>query len=315
MFYLKSYYFCFMRIGSLLFSLLFCFLGNINASFAQTEEVAQSARKKDKINRTNSKKTKEVKNSKSSETQNGPRVKIPNAFYPAPTNLVRKTEQTMHTSMVNMGEIIEMDVVSTTRTTQQILSVQGDSQVLIVKPSQIVGTMITNGNKQDISQEDSITELFYTVDKHGALLHIAGSEDYIKAMKMSGINNAQTGLNIMVYFKHDKELFLNDSFTIAHVGNPYTFQKTITLTSLNDEEAIFSTRTHIVLDQNYDMNDYDIHQRVEGTSTGMMKVQLLDYLVTYNEENLELSGNMEMVTVNIPITIKGSMKEFITVNN
>lgn len=301
-----------MRITPLLVTLLFCFLGNVNISSAQTDDVAKSARKKDKISRTNSKKAENVNTSKASK---GPSIKISQPFYPAPTNLVRKTEQTMHTSMVNMGENIEMDVVSTTRTTQQILSVQGDSQILIVKPSRIEGYMNTNGNKQDISQEDSITELIYTIDKNGLLVHITGSEDYIKAMKMSGINNAQTGLNIMVYFKHDKELFLNDTFNISHVGNPYTFQKTLTLTSLNDEEALFTTRTQIVLDQNYDMNEYDIHQRVEGTSTGVMKVQLSDYLVTYNEENLELSGNMEMVTVNIPITIKGSMKEFVTVQN
>jgi hypothetical protein len=304
-----------MRFGLILFTLLFGFLGNINTSFAQTEDVAISARKKDKISRTNSKNSEEVKKAKSSKSQKGPSIKISKPFYPAPTNLTRNAEQNMHTSMVNMGQIIEMDVVSTTRITQQILPMRADTQQLIVKPKSIVGYMNTNGNKQDISQEDSITELLYTIDKNGVLIHLTGSEDYIKAMKMSGINNAQTGLNIMVYFKHDKELFLNDSFTISHDGNPYTFQKTLILTSLNAEEAIFSTRSRIVLDQNYDMNEYDIHQRVEGTSTGVMKVQLSDYLVTYNEENLELSGNMEMVTVNIPITIKGTMKEFVTKNN
>lgn len=303
-----------MRIIPLLSVLVISFFGNINTSIAQTEEVAESAKKTDKINRKKSKKIKKDKTIEASKIQKGPSIKVSTPFYPAPTNLTRKTEQTHHTSMVNMGENIEMDVVNTTTTTQQILSVQGDSQILIVKPIRIVGTMITNGNTQDISQEDSITELFYTIDKNGALISITGTEDYIKAMKMSGINNVQTGLNIMVYFKHDKELFLNDTFNISHVGNPYTFQKTLTLINLNEEEAVFSTRTHIVLDQNYDMNEYDIHQRVEGTSAGVMKVQLSDNLVTYNEENLELSGNMEMVTVNIPITIKGSMKEFVTAN-
>lgn len=303
-----------MRIIPLFSVLVISFFGNINTSIAQTEEVAQSAKQTDKINRKKSKKIKKGKTIEASKIQKGPSIKVSTPFYPAPTNLTRKTEQTHHTSMVNNGENIEMDVVNTTTTTQQILSVQGDSQILIVKPIRIVGTMITNGNTQDISQEDSITELFYTIDKNGALISITGTEDYIKAMKMSGINNVQTGLNIMVYFKHDKELFLNDTFNISHVGNPYTFQKTLTLTSLNEEEAVFSTRTHIVLDQNYDMNEYDIHQRVEGTSAGVMKVQLSDNLVTYNEENLELSGNMEMVTVNIPITIKGSMKEFVTAN-
>jgi hypothetical protein len=250
--------------------------------------------------------------SKTTVSKKGPSVKAFSDFYPKNTKLNRTSEQNMHTSMVNMGENIEMDAVSTSYTLQHILKVEADSQTIITKPYKIDGYIVNNGIKQDISQNDSNTELKYVVDAKGRLINITGNEDYIKAMKMSGINNAQSGLNLMVYFKHNQELFLNDSFQIDYKGNPYSFNKTFTLTDINDTEATFTTHTRIVLDQNYDMNDYDIHQRVEGTSKGMMKVRLSDYLVTYNEENLDLAGYMEMVTVNIPLTIKGSMKELVT---
>lgn len=249
---------------------------------------------------------------KSAVSQKGPSVKAFADFYPKGTKLNRTSEQNMHTSMVNMGENIEMDAVSTSYTSQVILGAQGDSQIIITKPYKIDGYIVSNGNKQDISQNDSSTELQYVIDAKGTLLNISGNEDYIKAMKMSGINNAQSGLNLMVYFKHNKELFLNDSFQINHNGKPFSYDKTFILTEISDELAIFTTKTKIVLDQNYDMNDYDIHQRVEGTSNGIMKVRLSDYLVTYNEEKLNLAGYMEMVTVNIPLTINGSTKEFIT---
>lgn len=249
---------------------------------------------------------------KSAVSKKGPSVNAISDFYPKGTKLNRTSEQNMHTSMVNMGENIEMDAVSTTYTSQVILGAQGDSQIIVTKPYKIDGYIVSNGNKQDISQNDSNTELQYVIDAKGTLLDISGNEDYIKAMKMSGINNAQSGLNLMVYFKHDQELFLNDSFQLEYQGNPYSYDKTFILSEINKEEAVFITKTKIVLDQNYDMNDYDIHQRVEGTSNGVMKVRLSDYLVTYNEENLNLGGYMEMVTVNIPLTIKGSMKEHIT---
>ena len=248
----------------------------------------------------------------SAVSKKGQSVNAFSDFYPKGTKLNRTSEQNMHTSMVNMGENIEMDAVSTSYTSQVILGAQGDSQDIVTKPYKIDGYIVSNGNKQDISQNDSSTELQYIIDSKGTLLNISGNADYIKAMKMSGINNAQTGLNLMVYFKHNKELFLSDSFHLEYQGNPYSYDKTFILTEINKEEAVFTTKTKIVLDQNYDMNDYDIHQRVEGTSNGMMKVRLSDYLVTYNEENLNLAGYMEMVTVNIPLTIKGSMKEFIT---
>ena len=250
--------------------------------------------------------------SKSAVSKKGPSINAFSDFYPKGTKLNRTSEQNMHTSMVNMGENIEMDAVSTSYTSQIILGAQGDSQIIVTKPYKIDGYIVSNGNKQDISQNDSSTELQYVIDAKGKLLNISGNEDYIKAMKMSGINNAQSGLNLMVYFKHSKELFLNDSFHINHQGKPYSYDKTFILADINAEEAIFTTKTNIILDQNYDMNDYDIHQRVEGTSKGIMKVRLSDYLVTYNEETLNLAGYMEMVTVNIPLTIKGSIKEYIT---
>lgn len=231
-------------------------------------------------------------------------------FYPN-TTLKRITQQNMHTSMVNMGENIEMDAVSTTYTSEVIFAPAGDSQTLQVFPFKVEGYISTNGIKQDIGQNTS-NELFYVVDSKGILTNIKGDTNYIKALKLSGINNAQLGLNMMVYFKHNKELFLGDSFQLNHKGNPYSFNKTLVLTRMNSEEAEFTTNTTIVLDHNYDMSNYDIHQHVEGSSTGIMKVRLSDYLVTYNEENLNLAGYMEMVSVNIPLTIKGVMKETVS---
>ncbi len=236
------------------------------------------------------------------------------AFYPGGVQLNRRSEQNIHTSMVNMGESIEMDVVSTSRTKQTILPVVGDSQTLLVRPYSIIGYMNSNGNKQDISQEDSTTLLEYVINAKGELTNVKGNNDYIKALTNSGINNIQKGLNLMVYLKHGHELMLNDSFSIHHDGKPYTYKKTFILREINDYEAVFTTHQDIILDHNYDMNNYDIHQMAKGFSNGIMKVRLHDNLVTYNEENLELSGYMEMVSVNIPLTIKGTMKEFVTVD-
>ena len=231
-------------------------------------------------------------------------------FYPT-KSLNRITEQTIHTSMVNMDEKIEMDAVSTTYISQEISAPVGDSQTLQITPYKVEGYIATNGIKQDISQNSS-NELFYVVDSKGFLTNIKGDTNYIKAMKLSGINNAQLGLNIMVYLKPEKELFLGDSFHMKHEGKPYSFDKTFILNKINSGEAQFTTKTKIVLDHNYDMNNYDFHQHVEGSSSGIMKVRLSDNLVIYNEETLDLAGYMEMVSVNIPLTIKGVMKETVS---
>ncbi len=246
--------------------------------------------------------------------KSGKSIQSNTAFYPSGVELNRKSEQNIHTSMVNVGESIEMDVVSTSLTKQTILPVVADSQTLLVRPYSIVGYMNSNGNKQDISQEDSTTILEYVINANGDLLNVKGNNDYIKALTNSGINNIQKGLNLMVYLKHKSELFLNDSFTIEHEGKPYSYKKTFVLSEINEKEAIFTTHQTITLDHNYDMNNYDIHQLASGFSNGTMKVRLSDNLVTYNEENLSLSGYMEMVSVNIPLTIKGTMKESITNN-
>ena len=247
-------------------------------------------------------------------TQEKLSIKAFSPFYPSKQKVLRISEQNIRTNMVQMGQSVEMEAVSTTTSSQRILQPKGDSQSIFLKPYKIEGYIMTNGQKQDISQEDNETELEYIIDAKGNLVNIKGNEDYIKAMKASGINNAQTGLNLMVFFKHDKELFLNDSFQMIHDGKPYSFKKTYTLTQFESEFAIFKTHTQILLDHNYDMNNYDIHQHVEGHSDGFIKVRLSDYLITYQEENLDLAGYMEMVSVNIPLTIKGSMKETIEFN-
>lgn len=232
-------------------------------------------------------------------------------FYKANTKLERRLENNLHTSMVNMGETIEMDVITITRTKQIVQKVTGDSQTILVYPYSTEGYMEFNGNKQDLSQGDNNIELNYTIAENGYLLNVSGNEDYIKAMKNSGLNNAQVGLNLFVYYRNPKDLRVGDSFTMTHEGNPYTFQKTFYLDSINQESAFFSTIQYIILNQNYDLNGYDMHQKAEGTSKGKMIVRLSDYLVTYNEESLFLAGNMEMVSVNIPLTIRGTMKEYI----
>jgi len=247
-------------------------------------------------------------------TQEKLSIKAFSPFYPSKQKVLRISEQNIRTNMVQMGQSVEMEAVSTTTSSQRILQPKGDSQSIFLKPYKIEGYIMTNGQKQDISQEDNETELEYIIDAKGNLVNIKGNEDYIKAMKASGINNAQTGLNLMVFFKHDKELFLNDSFQMIHDGKPYSFKKTYTLAQFESEFAIFKTHTQILLDHNYDMNNYDIHQHVEGHSDGFIKVRLSDYLITYQEENLDLAGYMEMVSVNIPLTIKGSMKETIEFN-
>ena len=240
-------------------------------------------------------------------------IKAFSDFYPKTQKIIRISEQNIRTKMVQMGESVEMEAVSTTTASQEVLAPKDNSQSIILKPFKIDGYIMTNGQKQDISQEDSETELEYIIDAKGNLIDIKGNEDYIKAMKASGINNAQTGLNLMIFFKHEKELFLNDSFQLTHDGKPYSFKKTFTLASLDADFAIFNTHTQILLDHNYDMNNYDIHQHVEGHSDGTIKVRLSDYLIIQQEENLDLAGYMEMVSVNIPLTIKGSMKEKIDI--
>jgi hypothetical protein len=233
-------------------------------------------------------------------------------FYPSNKTLLRTMEQAMHTSMVNVGQQIEMDVLSTSYATQRIQQPKGDSQTLIVHPYKIDGVMILNeGDKRDLSQVDSSIQLLYHVNSTGFLKSIGGNEDYINASRKSGINNTQVGMNLMVYFRHAKNLYLGDSFTINHEGDPYIFSKTYILKEITSSEATFQTYQTITLHHNYDMDGYDVEQHVKGTSFGFMKVRLSDNLITYNEENLALDGYMEMVTLNIPISIKGTFKETI----
>jgi hypothetical protein len=233
-------------------------------------------------------------------------------FYKSPTILYRTTEQNIHTSMVNMGQQLEMDVISETLLSQEILNPKGDSQTLIVHPYKTTGAMIINGgDKRDLSTSDSSIVLNYHVNSMGNLKSISGNADYIDASRKSGLNNTQIGLNLMVYFRTEKPLYLGDSFQISHNGKPYTFHKTYILKEVIDGVAQFETHQQMSLHHNYDMEGYEMEQKVTGVSKGMMKVRLSDNLVTYNEENLELEGFMEMVSVNIPLTIKGQFKEII----
>jgi hypothetical protein len=238
-------------------------------------------------------------------------LKAKTGFYPSGISLTRTLENNLHTSMVNIGETVDMNVVTTTLTKQKTLKVTKDSQTLLVYPESVDGYMEVNGAKQDLSQKELNVELHYVIAENGYLQRVYGNEDYIKAMKNSGLNNAQVGLNLMVYFRHEKDLNIGDSFTMFHEGNPYTFQKTFYLDSIDDKQAYLHSKQYIVLNQNYDLNGYDMQQKAEGTSDGKHIVRLSDYLITYNEENLFLAGNMEMVAVNIPMTIKGTLKEFI----
>ncbi len=231
-----------------------------------------------------------------------------NGFF-KPGVFTKNSNQKIVTSMLMMGQPMDMKMSMEYEMGVKVLPSKGEEQVISITFKKASGTMEQGENKQEIPMDvKAMGEFNISTDKNGVVTQVNGNTEILQSLQQTGMGGFVNGkpYSQYIFVKETKKIgdsWIDSSYADKMMVSHYKY------VSNNGENAVLELVADIHMINDMEQQGMSIHQDLKGTLTGQVLVNRNTNMIVKTEGKMKVEGTMETMGQMIPLTMESDMLE------
>ncbi len=221
----------------------------------------------------------------------------------------KSSKQQINTSMLMMGQNMDMKMNMAYEMDMAVKPAKGDDQLVETTFKKASGKMEMAGNSQDLPMDvKSFGTFKITVDKNGVVNNVDGNTEILQSLQQTGMGGfvKDKPLSQYIFVKNTKNIgdsWTDSTYAEKMMVNHYKY------VSNNGDNAVLELVSDIHMINDMEQQGMSIHQDLKGTLKGQVLVNRKNNMVVKTEGKMHLEGTMEAMGQMIPLTMDADMFE------
>ncbi len=229
-------------------------------------------------------------------------------------SLVYETKTVSTTSL--MGQDVSVATTGTSVIDNEVKSIRPDGYTILSTIKSISGSMNGMGEVQSFDSEiasdrnrPELAEAFKQIGQPQEIVVTNGKEIVETSLNPNPLGGGSMGFDAgkMVLNLPQSQMLVGHTWEDSAISDAAKIHNHFAITRIDGEELEIAVTTLLKTNGSIQQGGMEVKQQMEGKVTGYRIYQKSDGLLKIENTNVEMTGTAEMMGMNVPLNIKGTI--------